>query len=391
MLRNWMPITRKPQMRSRRAFIQGVSFAAAGILPASMSLAQEDGLPTAGVTLITRNDLESNRAIVRNVPSIQLQLTPLEEREAIPVVTALAVDPSYNFLAIAGDDHAIRIASVSTGKTLLTMKSHLDWIHALAFSPDLPESGVAPTLYSAGNDGRVLLWEQGNAATEIASFPYAIRSLSLSTMKQLLAIGGFNEQVVIWDLRSQQYAHSLAAHCEDQRCVRFSPDGSKLLSGGRDGGITVWDTATGAELAHYFGHQGRVHTASFCSRDNTITSVGEDRKVARFDLASGKASPISLKMPAKLMSMCLINDSVVAIAGADNSIQIVDFDQNRILADLTDHTGSVAVMCPFEGMLASGSFDTTVRIWDLQEVDAQRRQQPVRMTPLQVDDKLRIR
>ena len=93
------------------------------------------------------------------------------------------------------------------------------------------------------------------------------------------------------------------------------------------------------------------------------------------------------------MSMSLINDSIVAIAGADNSKQLYDFENEKIIADLHSHEGTVAVLCPLGKMLASGSFDTTVRIWDLESIDAQRAhsEQPVRFNPLAVDENLRIR
>ncbi|QDV23902.1 WD40 repeat domain-containing protein [Aureliella helgolandensis] len=346
------------------------------------------------VRLITRNHLATDANVVRNVPSRPVSLTPLEEKQAVPVVTALAADPTGDFLAVAGDDHAIRIVMTSTGQTIRTLKAHTDWIHSLVFSMgNEMQPGFPPTLYSAGDDRVVMQWEQGQPPREVVRFPFAIRSLSLSTEKNLLAIGGFSDRIILWDLTQSKFKHVLMCDCGDQRCVRFCPDGEHLLCGGRDGEIVVWNTESGEEIAKYQGHRGRIYTASFSTDGDVITSVGTDRRLLQYDLVNKQLLHRTIELPAKLMSMCLINDSVVAIAGADNSIQLYDFQAEVVIADLREHLGTVAVMCPFRGSLASGSFDTTVRIWDLDNLDSQRVRagQPVSYSPIEVDEKLRIR
>ena len=92
------------------------------------------------------------------------------------------------------------------------------------------------------------------------------------------------------------------------------------------------------------------------------------------------------------MSMCLINDNMVAAAGADNSIVLVDVQSNQAVAQLKGHTGTVAVMLPCGEYVASWSFDTTIRIWNLAHI-AERGAQAGRPVgaPLKFDSKLQIR
>ena len=360
--------------------------------------AQDAALPEfvpqgSNVKYITRTQLDSDVAIVKNVASREIQLQPLEKQATIPVVTALAATSTGAFLAAAGDDHAIRIIDAINGQVIKTVGGHTDWIQSLVFS-NTEEQGEVPHLYSAGDDGLVLRWDQGKAyPTTIARMDFAIRSLSLSSQRQLLAIGGFGNLIVVCDLEQQNYKHVLKCDCSDQRCVRFSPDGSKLLCGGRDGAIAVWDSSTGERIAHYLAHQQRVFTASFSADGERITSVGNDRRLVQYDLGTQTLLPYSLELPAKLRSMSLINDRAVAIAGADNSIQLYDFRTGDVIADLREHTGSVAVMCPCGPSLASGAYDTTVRIWDLESIANMRANasRPVSFTPLDVDEELRIR
>lgn len=321
--------------------------------------------------------------------SLEIQIKPLEEQRSAPVITAMCASPDGKYLAIAGDDHVIRLYNVFSQKCVRELVAHIDWIQSLEFSSD------SRLLYSAGNDGRVLRWEYDTpvAPIEIVKLPFAVRSISLSSERQLLAIGGFSDDVKIWDLTKNAWFHQFKCDCGDQRCVRFSPNGDKLLCGGRDGGIRVWDVTTGELIVDKRLHKSRVFTAAFSANGQMITSAGEDRHLIRFDLQTGEVKLDRELATTKLMSMCLINEQLVAVAGSDNSIRLYDLLVDDVIAKLHGHFGTVAIMCPCGGMLASGSFDTTVRIWDLDaEVGHQEKQSmPVGLAPLDVDAKMRIR
>jgi WD40 repeat protein len=321
--------------------------------------------------------------------SLEILIKPLDKQRSAPVVTAMSASHDGKYLAIAGDDHVIRLFDVGLQRTVRELVGHTDWIQSLVFSAD------SQLFYSGGNDGRVLRWEHNYpfAPTEIVKLPFAVRSLSLASERQLLAIGGFSDDVKIWDLASSTWKHQFKCECGDQRCVRFSPNGDKLLCGGRDGGIRVWDVVTGKLIIDKHLHKSRIYTAAFSANGEMITSAGEDRHLIRFDLITNEVKMNREMATTKLMSMCLINDQLVAVAGSDNSIRLYDMMVDDVIAKLNGHFGTVAIMCPCGELLASGSFDTSVRIWDLEaEVGHQaKHSMPVGLAPLDVDAKMRIR
>ena len=334
------------------------------------------------------SELASGNEVLDELESFEVRIAPLPQHNSAPVITALASSYDGRFLAAAGDDHAIRVIDVASGATIRTLTGHTDWIQSLVFSSD------AQHLYSAGNDGRVLKWNNHFPVshTQIFAEDFAIRELTLSSEKNLLAVCGFSNEILLWDLSSGRQKLRLSCDSEDQRCVRFSPDGTRLLRGGRLGEICVWDTSSGTELAHYREHSRRVFTAAFSADGSTVTSVGEDRHLIRFQIESQQVIFDQEVARGKLMSMCLINDNMVAAAGADNSIVLVDVQSNQAVAQLKGHTGTVAVMVPCGEYLASGSFDTTIRIWNLAHI-AERGAQAGRPVgaPLKFDSKLQIR
>ncbi|MEO8268838.1 MAG: WD40 repeat domain-containing protein [Aureliella sp.] len=330
----------------------------------------------------------SGNGAVDELESVEIRITPLPEHDSAPVITALASSYDGRFLAAAGDDHAIRVIDVASGTTISTLTGHTDWVQSLVFSSD------SQHLYSAGNDGRVLKWNHQYPVThtQVLAEDFAIRAITLSSEKNLLAVCGFTNEVLLWDLSSARLKLRLSCDAEDQRCVRFSPDGSRLLRGGRLGEICVWDTKTGAELAHYRQHNRRVFTAAFSADGSIVTSVGEDRHLIRFQINSQQVIFDQEVAEGKLMSMCLLNDNMVAAAGANNSIVLVDVQSNQAVAQLNGHTGTVAVMVPCGEYLASGSFDTTIRIWNLAHIaEGGARAGRLVGAPLKIDTKLQIR
>ena len=82
--------------------------------------------------------------------------------------------------------------------------------------------------------------------------------LAVHSAGKLLASGGQDGSVRLWDMAGGGPLQSLLGHTGSVASVAFSPDGSLLASGAADKTIRVWDTRSWHPIAVLRGHEGQV-------------------------------------------------------------------------------------------------------------------------------------
>jgi WD40 repeat protein len=119
--------------------------------------------------------------------------------------------------------------------------------------------------------------------------------------------------------------------------VRFSPDGRHVLSCGRDNTVRLVDVVTGKEVRRFEGHLQRLACAAFSPDGRLAAGNGE---IARKD---GKSQE------------------------PDYSVWLWDVATGRLLHRFEGHTEVVpgAAFSPDGQCLVTGSWDGTVRLWDV--------------------------
>ncbi len=117
---------------------------------------------------------------------------------------------------------------------------------------------------------------------------------------------GSNEDytVRIWDMKNRRIAHTLRGHGSYVRALSFTPDSTKLITGGGDSTVRIWDVPTGNEIRIIHLHDGRnekehqqVVALAVSGDGNRVTTFGLQRLgmpnnkgdvYSVYDLSNGK-------------------------------------------------------------------------------------------------------
>lgn len=289
----------------------------------------------------------------------------LEDERCPTVVTGVAISPDGRSIAVACDDHVVRILDATTGQIRTRLEGHLDWVRSVAFSPD------GQLLASAGNDRSVRLWNAADGAEVFHSpeMSSAVASVSFHPNGQQLAAVGFCSTLAIINTSSGQITQQLECSSTDVRTVAFSQDGMRMAVAGRDGNIRLWNVSTGALERDIPTGRQRIRALAFSPDGKRLAAAGEEIMIHVIDLSGGEQHVTLAARPAKVFAAVFLDGQTLVTAGSDDRICIWDLATRSVTKELVGHTGSVASLaCDKTGtLLVSGSYDTTLRIWNLAE------------------------
>ena len=205
------------------------------------------------------------------------------ELQAAPRRVAFA--PDGKTLAAGLDDGTIVLWDPATGPGGATVAGHAAQIVSLSFAPD------GRTLASAAFDGSVKLWR-------LPRPPLVARSTLAPSQAAGPVRGLFARRQNAGHRRQRPGAAALGcdghrrgparvAHRPAAHCAAFSPDGRTLVTGGRQGLLTVWDPATGKPRATPTGETGLIRIVAFAPDGKTLVSAAlQNQALAIWDTAT---------------------------------------------------------------------------------------------------------
>jgi WD40 repeat protein len=165
--------------------------------------------------------------------------------------------------------------------------------------------------------------------------PGRIISLALSKDAKKLVTGGSNGTLKLWDVFSGKELRSFLGHIESVWSVSISPNREQFVSAGGDGTVRLWDMASGQELQRFVGHNGIVSSVCFLD-SNRIATGGWDGTVRIWELSTGKEFKNLRMHTNKVTSISSNGDGKAIISASYNgSVKIWNADTGAMTREFS--------------------------------------------------------
>jgi WD40 repeat protein len=309
-------------------------------------------------------------------------------------ITSLTFPPNGKLLAWGSYDATVCLWHIDSGEILRTLKSY-NRIKSVAFSPD---STLLASTSSYNAD--ICLWDVGSGAllwSNRSHWP-SVNSLVFLPDGTLLGSGSVKREVWVWNINLIKLLQPLRDHPGEMRFLTlapedghselitpflvFSPDTTPLKPGSVDDILGDWNTRTEPPVWELEDRSTWINLVAF-SLDGALLALDLDGKTVHvWDISSRAPLRILDGLSSQIHSMSFSPDGTILASGSnDKTIRLWDTGLGKPVRPLKGHSSDTTspplsqdgghsrsvtslAFSPNGMLLASGSDDRTVRIWD---------------------------
>jgi len=150
--------------------------------------------------------------------------------------------------------------------------------------------------------------------------------------------------------------------------VAFLHDGKRLINSGSRG-IRIWDVKSGIIKDSISGHTFTVNKVNLSKDNKFIASAGDDGRIILWDFKTGWPLKVISGKSKYLQSVIFTQDgnSIISCSNGDTLIRVWDIMSGDEIKSFKGHDAAVSSLALNRDgdKLVSGSYDFTIKIWDV--------------------------
>jgi len=250
------------------------------------------------------------------------------------------------------------------------LSGHMDGVHCLAKSP-----ASLTTLVSGGCDGEIIRWDltERDASWRVKAHAGFVRGAAFSRAGHHFVTASDDKTVKLWSAAAASgdetpLATFLGRHAFTD--VDHHRKEHSFATGGPT--LQLWDTARSEPVQAYeWGADSITRVRFNPAQPNLLGALSNDRSVTLFDLRTGSALQKAV-MQTRGNALCWnpMEPFHFTLASEDHCLYTFDMRKlDHAICCHTDHVSAVLAVdySPTGRQFVSGSYDRTVRLWDVGE------------------------
>lgn len=276
-----------------------------------------------------------------------------------------SLSPDHRRIATASSDGTANIWSTDSGERIGTPLVHTSRVMQVVFSRD------GRFLASQEYSGFTRLWDLASgppAAFSLEHRAAPFEPIVFAPDGNHVVVPGFHS-IMVGQLGAPTAPPIALEGSGAVHGLAFSPDGNRLVSGGRDGRALSWAFPTTNIIEPPLTHASVIRAAFFLPGTPHLVTIAEDRRIRLWDPATSALLQVTEPHRGDVMAWAVSpTPGIIATAGFDFVTRVWDLAHSKFPMATFPQPGAVdALNFTDDGrVLVTGSYDGTARRWALE-------------------------
>jgi WD40 repeat protein len=259
---------------------------------------------------------------------------------------------------------------------------HQAWVNSAAFFPDgrrvLTVSGGL-RLGGKGKEGRLKedadrsmrIWDYvtGEVLRHFSGLTLIVNCVALTPDGLRILVGGRDGDIYLWDADTGKIVRRFETAMRLVTSLAMSPDGKRALSGSDDKYLRLWDVTTGRRLNSLVGHAKPISSVAYSKDGKRALTGSMDKTMRLWDIEKGTELRVYKGHSKAILCVAFSPDNRLALSGGvGSSIRLWEVQSGNLVHRLDGHSDAVhcVTFSPDGRWALSGSADLSVRLWEVE-------------------------